>query len=73
MPSLKTTFHSDLLLASEVADLFRVSVRTVTRWGHGGKLPPPVKVGGVTRWRREDIERVLKGDSCERVGNQEHE
>ena len=62
-PSETTASHFDLLLASEVAQIFKVSPRTVTRWGQNGKLPPPVRVGGVTRWRRSDIELMLRGRS----------
>ena len=56
----KTTSPSDLLLRSEVAKLFRVSERTVARWSASGKLPSPVRVGGVQRWRQSDIARVIQ-------------
>ncbi len=56
----KTTSPSDLLLRSEVAKLFRVSERTVARWSASGKLPSPVRVGGVQRWRQSDIDRVIQ-------------
>lgn len=39
----------------------RVSIRTVARWSKDGKLPPPVRVGGVRRWLRRDIEMLIRG------------
>ena len=64
MNSARTTSRSDdLLLASEVADIFRVSVRTISRWGQSGYLPPPIRVGGIQRWRRSDIDRMLQEPS----------
>lgn len=59
--SQKTTSPSELLLRSEVARLFRVSERTVARWSASGKLPAPISVGGVRRWLRSDIERLIQG------------
>ncbi len=58
--SARTTSPSDLLLRSEVARLFRVSDRTIARWSASGKLPSPIRVGGVQRWLRTDIERLIQ-------------
>jgi excisionase family DNA binding protein len=48
----------ELLTASEVADLARVSERTVRRWRDDGILPA-VKIGRVARYRRVDVDRLL--------------
>lgn len=48
-----------LLTADEVASIFQVHRATVSRWGVDG-LIPVVKVGGVRRYRRDDVERLLE-------------
>jgi excisionase family DNA binding protein len=55
---------TDLLTAAEVAERFRVSVQTVYRWGKDGTLPGAVTLGGVRRFRREDVDRLLSGDAA---------
>ena len=54
------TSRSDLLLPSEVAKMFRISERTLSRWVAGKKFPSPFQVGGVRRWRRSDLELLIK-------------
>ncbi len=44
-----------MLTASEVADLFRVSAKTVGRWGRSGGLPLYRTVGGHHRYRLADV------------------
>jgi excisionase family DNA binding protein len=41
---------------SEVATMFGVDAKTVTRWANEGKLPSFRTPGGHVRFRREDIE-----------------
>lgn len=48
-----------LLLPSEVAIAFGVSVKTITRWRRAGKLNPVRTLGGHNRYRAYDIERLL--------------
>jgi excisionase family DNA binding protein len=48
-----------LLTPAEVAKLFRVDPKTVTRWAKGGKLSSIRTLGGHRRYRREDIDRAL--------------
>lgn len=50
---------SDLLTPGEVAALFRVDPKTVTRWGHAGKLVSVKTPGGHHRFRRSDVEALL--------------
>ena len=46
-----------LMSPQDVADCFRVSVRTVRRWRNDGTLPPPLfSRHRMVRWRREVIE-----------------
>ena len=49
----------ELYEADEVADLFRVSVATVRHWRRTGVLPA-IKIGGIYRFRRSDIDRILQ-------------
>lgn len=50
----------ELMSAEEVATALRVSSWTVLRWFREGKVPG-LKISGTTRFRREDIERMLEG------------
>jgi len=49
----------DLLTPSEVAAMFRVNTKTVTRWSRRGKLKPIRTIGGHRRYRRSDVERAV--------------
>ena len=49
-----------LLTAAEVAALFRVSSKTVGRWGRSGAIPLYRTVGGHHRYRLSDV-RALAG------------
>ena len=44
-----------MLTAAEVAQLFRVSAKTVGRWGRSGSLPLYRTVGGHHRYRLADV------------------
>ena len=48
-----------LLTPGEVADLFRVDPKTVTRWAKQGLLPAIYTLGGHRRYRWSDIEPHL--------------
>jgi excisionase family DNA binding protein len=41
--------------------LFGVHVRTVSRWADRGELPR-IRVGGIARFRAEDVERLIAPD-----------
>jgi excisionase family DNA binding protein len=56
----KVTRRRRLLLPSEVASLFRVDPKTVTRWAHENKLPWEKTPGGHHRFEPTDV-RVLMG------------
>jgi excisionase family DNA binding protein len=48
-----------LLTPSEVAKLFRVNPKTVSRWARAGKLHPVRTLGGHRRFRASEIQRRL--------------
>ena len=52
-----------MLTASEVAQLFRVSAKTVGRWGRSGALPLYRTVGGHHRYRLADVFAFLGLDA----------
>jgi excisionase family DNA binding protein len=50
-----------MLSAKALADLLDVDAKTVRRWREEGRLPEPIQIGGVIRWRAEDIDDWLGG------------
>jgi excisionase family DNA binding protein len=57
---MASTITSLLLTASDVAVLLGISKRQVFRLSSAGQLPGRVKVGRLTRWRREDVQRWIE-------------
>lgn len=56
-----------LLKPSEVARLFRVSPRTVTRWAIAGKLTTVRTVGGARRYSEDEVRALLAESRSERI------
>ena len=54
-----------LLTPSEVAQMFRVNPKTVTRWARAGKLNAIRTLGGHRRFRSSEIRRCLAEMSVE--------
>lgn len=52
--------ESDLLTPAEVATLFRVSPKTVTRWARSGKLTALRTLGGHRRFRASEVRELLE-------------
>ncbi|AKT50348.1 BldC family transcriptional regulator [Arsenicicoccus sp. oral taxon 190] len=52
-----------LLTPAEVAELFRVDPKTVTRWAKAGKLNSIRTLGGHRRYRESEIRQLLDGVS----------
>jgi excisionase family DNA binding protein len=52
--------ESDLLTPAEVATLFRVSPKTVTRWARSGKLTALRTLGGHRRFRASEVKDLLE-------------
>jgi excisionase family DNA binding protein len=59
--STSATTPETLLTPSEVATLFRVDPKTVTRWAQAGKVPSIRTLGGHRRYRESDIRALLEG------------
>lgn len=49
-----------LLTPGEVAALFRVDPKTVTRWAKSGRINAVRTLGGHRRYRRDEVEAALK-------------
>lgn len=57
---LERNRESEILLTpSEVANLFRVDPKTVTRWAKSGKLTAIRTLGGHRRYRKSEVEKLL--------------
>jgi excisionase family DNA binding protein len=50
-----------LLTPAEVAALFRVDPKTVTRWARAGKLTSLRTLGGHRRYRESEVRNLLGG------------
>jgi excisionase family DNA binding protein len=55
----------ELLTPAEVAVMFRVDPKTVTRWARAGKISCIRTVGGHRRFRAVEVERFIE-DAPER-------
>lgn len=53
-----------VLTADEVAEEFRITAETVYRWAREGELKALDLPGRVVRFRREDIEAILRGEKA---------
>ncbi len=54
-----TTTHP-LLTPQEVADIFRVDVRTVTGWARDGRIRATQTAGKQWRFRLEDVQELIE-------------
>src|SRR4051795_10893782 len=50
-----------LLTPAEVASMFRVDPKTVTRWAKAGKLTSIRTLGGHRRYRESEVRALLEG------------
>jgi excisionase family DNA binding protein len=55
--------NEELLTPAEVAAMFRVDPKTVTRWAKQGKLTSIRTLGGHRRYRASEIRKLLGGGS----------
>jgi excisionase family DNA binding protein len=61
--SAKPPIDSDnLLTPAEVAQMFRVNPKTVTRWAKAGRLTSIRTLGGHRRYREVEVRALLTGD-----------
>ena len=58
---MKARRDDALLTPAEVAKLFRVDPKTVTRWAKAGKLSSIRTLGGHRRYRADEVKRFLEG------------
>ena len=63
--------HEVLLTPAEVASLFRVDPKTVTRWAKSGKLTSIRTLGGHRRYKESEVKALLlkTTSNSERMGN----
>jgi len=67
--SLSSSAQEKLLTPSEVATLFRVDPKTVTRWAKAGKLTSIKTLGGHRRYRESEVKVLLKSTLGYSVSN----
>jgi excisionase family DNA binding protein len=58
-----------LLTPAEVASLFRVDPKTVTRWAKAGKLTSIRTLGGHRRYKESEVKSLLTSISKPVTGN----
>ena len=58
-PPSESEAHDELLTPAEVAAMFRVNPKTVTRWARAGKISAIRTLGGHRRFRKREIEDLL--------------
>ena len=58
-----------LLTPAEVASLFRVDPKTVTRWAKAGKLTSIRTLGGHRRYKESEVKALLKSISPNTTSN----
>ena len=51
---------NELLTPGEVAEMFRVNPKTVTRWARAGRISAVRTLGGHRRFRASEIHRLLE-------------
>ena len=60
---LSVSGQENLLTPAEVAALFRVDPKTVTRWAKAGKLTSIRTLGGHRRYKESEVKSLLKSIS----------
>lgn len=55
----RTIDQEELLTPGEVAKLFKVDPKTVTRWAHSGRLSSVTTPGGHKRFRKSEVCKFL--------------
>ena len=64
----RTPDAEPLLTPAEVATMFRVDPKTVTRWAKAGKLTSIRTLGGHRRYREQEVRALLNGIPPQREG-----
>jgi excisionase family DNA binding protein len=68
--STRTPDAEALLTPAEVATMFRVDPKTVTRWAKSGKLTSIRTLGGHRRYREAEVRALLAGIPQQRPAGQ---
>lgn len=63
----RKTDAKPLLTPAEVAAMFRVDPKTVTRWAKAGKLSSIRTLGGHRRYMESEVRELLEGISQQRA------
>ncbi|SNS93403.1 DNA binding domain-containing protein, excisionase family [Micrococcales bacterium KH10] len=64
---ISSTADTEVLLTpAEVANMFRVDPKTVTRWAKAGKLSSIRTLGGHRRYRESEVRNLLADVESER-------
>lgn len=61
LEQIRALSDDDYLLPGEVAKLFRVDPKTISRWARAGKIPHVRTLGGHTRYRYGTMKELLSG------------
>ena len=61
--------HEVLLTPAEVALLFRVDPKTVTRWAKSGKLTSIRTLGGHRRYKESEVKALLSAKTNNSIRN----
>ncbi len=67
---LSVSGQENLLTPAEVAVLFRVDPKTVTRWAKAGKLTSIRTLGGHRRYKESEVKALLKNITPNTTSNQ---
>jgi excisionase family DNA binding protein len=67
---LAVSGQENLLTPAEVAALFRVDPKTVTRWAKAGKLTSIRTLGGHRRYKESEVKALLKTITPDKSSNQ---
>ena len=67
-PSARAPEAERLLTPAEVATMFRVDPKTVTRWARAGKLTSIRTLGGHRRYRESEVRALIGGTDTGRAG-----
>jgi excisionase family DNA binding protein len=60
--------QENLLTPGEVAILFRVDPKTVTRWAKAGKLTAIRTLGGHRRYKESEVKKLLRATTPNQLG-----
>jgi excisionase family DNA binding protein len=61
MAAVRSPESEPLLTPAEVATMFRVDPKTVTRWAKAGKLSSIRTLGGHRRYKESEVRALLSG------------